>query len=228
MLKVQSDPFQFMVEHRTIIIETLDHSSTLKNAWNTLMESLPELGVITKFNTFKGYVRILKVIDGRLSELIRENKSLSRELGRVRQSQAVIEEKLGRVRQKSVEDEEKLARLREELNLIANKQNGISALKSQTESKPSSHGEIKPTFEKFVVLPNHEKVSVPNRVDGWGVQLRGQYYRMFKKINGKVKWIHIGKKWNTEMAREKIRSFDGAEKYKNPDRVKVGIKTRRL
>ncbi|MCP4221528.1 MAG: hypothetical protein GY765_43290 [bacterium] len=85
MLKVQSDPFQYMVEHRRIIIETLDESSTLKNAWNALEERLPGIGVITKFNTFKGYVRILKVIDGRLSELIRENKSFARELGKVRQ-----------------------------------------------------------------------------------------------------------------------------------------------
>ncbi len=212
MLKAQSDPFQYMVEHHKIIIETLDRSSTLRNAWNALVESLPEIGVITKFNTFKGYVRILKVIDGRFSELILENKTLAQELGKVGQESAALDEKLGKVRQKSVEDEEELAKVKDELNLIANKQNETSALKSQAVCKPSSNGGIKSTFEKIVVLPNHEKESVPKRVDGWGVQLRGQYYRMFKKINGKVKWIHIGRKWDTEMAREKIRSFDGDEK----------------
>ncbi|MCP4158253.1 MAG: hypothetical protein GY757_61705 [bacterium] len=205
MLKAQSDPFQYMVEHRTIIIETLDQSSTLKNAWNALAKNLPGIGVITKFNTFKGYVRILKVIDGRHSELIRENKSLARELGKVRQELAILEERLGRV-----------------------SHNETSVLKSQAASEPSGHGEKKSSFEKIVVLPNHEKVFVPKRVDGWGVQLRGQYYRMFKKINGKVKWIHIGKKWNTEIAREKIRSFDGDEKHMNLNRLKVGTKARRL
>ncbi|MDM8515475.1 hypothetical protein QUF76_04690 [Desulfobacterales bacterium HSG16] len=84
MLKLQSDPFQYMVEHRKIIIEILDQSSTLKNAWNMLVESLPAIGEVTKFNTFKGYVRILKVIDGQLSELTSENISIRKELGKVR------------------------------------------------------------------------------------------------------------------------------------------------
>lgn len=57
-------------------------TSTLENAWNVLVECLPEIVVVTKLNTFKGYVRILKVINGKLFELTRENKKLVQKLGK--------------------------------------------------------------------------------------------------------------------------------------------------
>ncbi len=209
MVKVQSDPFQYMVEHRKIIIEILDQSSTLKNAWNMLVENLPEIGEVTKFNTFKGYVRILKAIDGQLSELTRDNISLMQELGKVRQEKKVLKERLGKVRQENDKFEEKLTKVKKKLNSIAGKQNGTAALDNSDVEASSSYGKMDTFADKSVALPDHEKKCIPKRVDGWGVQLRGQYYRMFKKINGKVKWLHIGKKWNTETAREKIRSFCG-------------------
>jgi hypothetical protein len=56
--------------------------------------------------------------------------------------------------------------------------------------------------------PSH-CIDVPKRVDGWGVQLRGNYYRLFKKIDGKLKWIHIGRKWDVDLAKAKIKRFKG-------------------
>ncbi len=224
MYKEQSDPFQYMVEHRKIIMETLDQSSTLKNAWEVLVERLPEIGVITKFNTYKGYVRILKIIDAQLSELNSENTTLKQELGkvrqekealearlgRVRQEKECVEKRLGKVRQKNDDTEKELAKIKEELNSIANQQNGAAVLKSFVVNMPADQGKIDPYVEMPIELSEYEKEGcIPKRVDGWGVQLRGKYYRIFKKINGKVKWIHIGKQWNIEIAREKIRMFDG-------------------
>jgi hypothetical protein len=52
-------------------------------------------------------------------------------------------------------------------------------------------------------------IDVPKRVDGWGVQLKGNYYRLFKKMDGKLKWIHIGRKWNADLAKGKIKRFKG-------------------
>ena len=52
-------------------------------------------------------------------------------------------------------------------------------------------------------------IDVPKHVDGWGVQLKGNYYRLFKKIDGKLKWIHIGRKWNVDLAKTKIKRFKG-------------------
>ena len=40
------------------------------------------------------------------------------------------------------------------------------------------------------------------------MQLKGDYYRLFKKMKGKVKWIHIGRIWNLETARKKIECFN--------------------
>ncbi len=52
-----------------------------------------------------------------------------------------------------------------------------------------------------------QEESAPKRFKGWGVQLNRGYYRLFKKIGGKVKWIYIGKKWSQAIAGEKIGQF---------------------
>ena len=54
--------------------------------------------------------------------------------------------------------------------------------------------------------------TVPGRFMGWGIQLhRKSYYRLFKKIGGRVKWIYIGKQWNQDAAKEKIKQFDSGK-----------------
>ncbi len=149
------DPFQFMIENRKAIIEVINESPSLPKAWNLLSKKLPQLQQKTKFNTFKGYARILGLIEHELSQIdyiYQENEYLTAELGKVRQE---------------------LTNLKEQI--------------------PNS-------------LPNLD-TSVPTHVDGWGVQRKGPYYRLFKKIGGKVKWIHIGKQWNLELANEKIKAF---------------------
>lgn len=194
MIEGKPDPFQYLILHRKKIINVLNQSSTLKSAWNTLTKSLPEIETIIKFNTFKGYARILKVMDGELAELTLENKRLTEELGKVRQKKKAVEKELGKVRQTR-------------LNGISNKKNeGVQLKYSEgiTLDEKASNCD-----QKTGILPNPEKDNVPKRIDGWGVQLRGEYYRIFKKIKGKVKWIHIGRSWNTEIAKEKIRCFTG-------------------
>jgi len=52
-----------------------------------------------------------------------------------------------------------------------------------------------------------QEESAPKRFKGWGVQLNRGYYRLFKKIGGKVKWIYIGKKWSQTAASKKIIQF---------------------
>ncbi len=188
------DPFQFMIENRKTIIEVLEQSSTLNSAWNTLTERLPEIKTITKFNTFKGYARILNVVDGKFGELKEENSKLSEELGKVRQERDELEKELGKVRQSLNE------RMQAKVENNEMKDKGVSVNHA---NMPNS-------------LPNLEMETVPKRVNGWGVQLRGQYYRLFKKIKGRVKWIHIGKDWNEGIAREKIERFrEGAPKVYN-------------
>ena len=54
---------------------------------------------------------------------------------------------------------------------------------------------------------SRNRQEAPQQFEGWGVQLKEPYYRLFKKINGKVKWIHIGRKWDQELAHTKIYDF---------------------
>ena len=188
------DPFQFMIENRKTIIEVLEQSSTLNSAWNTLTERLPEIKTITKFNTFKGYARILNVVDGKFAELKEENIKLSEELGKVRQEKNGLEKELGMVRQLINERME----AKVEKNEMGDK--GVLVIHKNPPN----------------LLPNLGMDSVPKRVNGWGVQLRGQYYRLFKKIKGKVKWIHIGKNWDIGIARKKIERYsEGAVRVYN-------------
>jgi chromosome segregation ATPase len=196
------DPFQFMLENRKGIIGAIHESPSLPKAWELLVERVPEIKQVTKFNTFKAYARILNVIETLMDqeEQVRQEKeAFETELDKVRQNQKgnfqqlagikkekeTLELELGKVRQEKKILEMELGRVRQEL---ANAQKHI------------------PNF-----LPNNEKKSrdpiVPKQVEGWGVQLKGNYYRLFKKIDGKVKWIHIGREWDFDLARRKIKTF---------------------
>jgi len=153
------DPFQFMIENRKVIIDAIEKESSLPNAWALLSERLQQIEQVTKFNTFKGYARILQVVDHELEK---------------------SEKKLGKVREERDKVQQQLDRVKEQLpNLLPN-----------LKDKSNDH-------------------DVPKRIDGWGVQLKGNYYRLFKKIDGKVKWIHIGRKWDFDFAQEKIKRFMG-------------------
>jgi len=167
------DPFQFMIENRKVIIDVIEKESSLPKAWELLLEKLPQIQQVTKFNTFKGYARILRVVDHELE------KSEQR-LGKVRQDRLRLEKELGKVREERDKVQQQLDRAKEQLpNLLPN-----------LKDKSNDH-------------------DVPKRIDGWGVQLKGNYYRLFKKIDGKVKWIHIGRKWDFDFAQEKIKRFMG-------------------
>ncbi|ETR66574.1 MAG: hypothetical protein OMM_12626 [Candidatus Magnetoglobus multicellularis str. Araruama] len=54
---------------------------------------------------------------------------------------------------------------------------------------------------------NRVEDRVIKRINGWGVQFKYPYYRIFKKINGKVKWFYIGKKFSNELSLCKIEKF---------------------
>jgi hypothetical protein len=176
--KNKSEPFQFMIENRNVIIDAIQESSSLSKAWQLLSQRLPQIQRVTKFNTFKGYARVLNFVDQQLDiskkklDKVRQEKSMmKKELDKVRQDRDTIQQQLDKVRQKLSKTQMP--------NFLSNFKN-----------KPDS-------------------IDVPKHVDGWGVQLKGNYYRLFKKINGKLKWIHIGRKWNVDLAKTKIKRFNG-------------------
>ena len=205
----KSDPLKFMIAKRELIIKALQEKGSLTKAWDSLSEDLPEIMQVTKFNTFKVYARMLKVIDN----IIKEKENLEKKFGKVsqerndalvllseaRKENRTIEKRLGKVRQNQDAKSQKLSKITSEKERLENELGKVrqKLLKDQ---------EKLPNF-----LPNSKGsgiyISVPKHVDGWGVQLKGSYYRLFKKIGGKVKWIHVGRNWDLNVAKKKIRNF---------------------
>ena len=54
-----SDPFEYMITKREIILNALAEESTLPGAWNVILKKVPEIENVIRFNTFKVYARIL-------------------------------------------------------------------------------------------------------------------------------------------------------------------------
>ncbi len=50
-------------------------------------------------------------------------------------------------------------------------------------------------------LPKEEAHSI----DGWNVQYSGGYFRLFKKIEGKLHGIYLGRKCDEDIAKKKIK-----------------------
>ena len=46
---------------------------------------------------------------------------------------------------------------------------------------------------------------IPKNFEGWTVQFRDPYFKLYKKIDGKLQSVHLGKYWDETKAREKIR-----------------------
>jgi hypothetical protein len=189
--KIKSDAFQFMIDNRKVIINEIRANSSIPIAWDLLSDKIPELKKIAKFNTFKGYVRALNVIDeimDKKNEIFTEKKNLEVGLGIVRQDKKRVETELGRVRQNHETTLKQLSKIKAEKEKLENELNLVRQ-----------------------EIPNQRNgpKTAPKHVNGWGVQLKGNYYRLFKKINGKVKWIHVGRSWNLDLAEKKIRTFMG-------------------
>lgn len=185
----KSDTFQFMINNRKVITNEIRANGSIPKAWDLLRDKIPELKRIAKFNTFKGYVRALNVVDDimdKKNEIYTEKKNLEVELGKVRQDAKRTEVELGKVRQSHE------ATLNQLLEIKAEKKELENELNLVRQEIPNQRNEPK---------------TEPKHVNGWGVQLKGNYYRLFKKINGKVKWIHVGRCWNLDLAERKIREF---------------------
>jgi len=188
-MKNNISTFNFMIENRKVIIETVNENVSIPKAWDQLKEKLPEAEKVVKFNTFKGYVKTLNIVNDIINEkdkILKTNEKLRKEIGIIRQEKIELEIKLGKVRQDYKE-------ISVQLSTIKEKHKKLEVDLNQVRQN----------------LPDQKSSTVPKQVDGWGVQQKGNYYRIFKKIRGKVKWIHIGRKWNHDLAQKKIIDFKG-------------------
>ncbi|KPA11481.1 hypothetical protein MHK_008312 [Candidatus Magnetomorum sp. HK-1] len=174
----KKSPLGYMMENREKIIETVEKSQSFHEAWEILIKKLPEMEEITKFNTFRGYMKTLRIVDKKLKE------------------QEKLKEKLEKYEKANVQ-------------LVQEKESMLLELKKlDSENKLLKKDRIERATEiKKIKEERPIKNEIPRQIEGWGVQLKGPYYRLFKKINGKVKWLHIGKKWDNDLALNKIQKL---------------------
>ena len=106
-MKNNISTFNYMIENRKVIIETVNENVSIPKAWDQLKEKLPKAEKVVKFNTFKfntfkGYVKTLNIVNDIMNEkdkLLKTNEMLRKEIGVIRQEKIELEIKLGKVRQ---------------------------------------------------------------------------------------------------------------------------------
>ena len=217
-----SVPFEYMVDKRKVILDNVKERNSIPKAWEVLTEKLPELSGLMKLNTFKGYVKTLKMIDEimdkneknkqekeeiikSLDKNMEEKKDLENKLDEVR----IELEKLDVVKQENNKLKKRLDEIRQKGEIVYSE---LDKVRQEKRSLEKRIGQVSQGEKKSSILTIQEKNiegDIPNRLEGWGVQLKGNYYRLFKKIKGKVKWIHIGIKWDKKIAKKKIKDFIG-------------------
>ncbi|KPA18422.1 hypothetical protein MHK_001382 [Candidatus Magnetomorum sp. HK-1] len=160
-------------------------------------------------------------------EYLREIDKVSKELDKVRHvldkkyvENSNLKKELDKVRHNCQEKVDKNQNLKIQLYNALKENDEIKLHAAEVRQKLE-----KESIEKSIVKKNHVKKNikysetsksynitiatdeVPKRINGWGIQLKWPYYRLFKKIHGKVRWIYIGKDWNEDLAVKKIKEF---------------------
>ena len=93
-MKNNISTFRFMIENRKVIIETVNENLSIPKAWDQLREKLPEAEKVFKFNTFKGYVKALNIVNEIMNEkdeIVKSKKKLREEIDIIRQEKIELE-----------------------------------------------------------------------------------------------------------------------------------------
>lgn len=133
-----------------------------------------------------------------------ENSRLHNELDKIRQRMAKtkdVTQELDRVRKENESPGSELDNVRQDLDkgcdmdLIAE----IQDLKSRVVVlETTMQGNVSQSFDKNLAK------EPPEFVDNWKVVFKEPYWKLYKVINGKLIWIHIGRVFKEDVAREKI------------------------
>ncbi len=179
-----STPILFMVKHRNEILDAFDKNQEKpKKTWSSLLEVLPELSNTMRFNTFKQYVKVFA--------------SSSYELNKVRQDLATVKQRLDKTKNRQAELDrvnQDLAEVTQKLDTVNNKNQALLA----ELIKVRQLGKVR---ERVIQrLDKH-----PKRISGWSVQKsKDGYFRCYRKIEGRVHCVYIGKDFNVEKAQKRI------------------------
>ncbi|ETR69867.1 MAG: hypothetical protein OMM_09233 [Candidatus Magnetoglobus multicellularis str. Araruama] len=79
--------FQFMIENRKVIIETLKENISIPKAWDQLRKKMPVVEKVIKLNTFKANVKALNVVN----DIMNVNQKLMEEISIIGQEEKYVE-----------------------------------------------------------------------------------------------------------------------------------------
>ena len=85
------------------------------------------------------------------------------------------------------------------------------ALKAEIKTLKKENNTLKGELKKVRQELGKGAKKPPQRIEGWSIQAPGKkpYYRLYRKIGNKLHWIHIGRTFDTGLARQKIKAYPG-------------------
>jgi chromosome segregation ATPase len=205
-------------KERLMLIKKIDEMMIVKSSLkqqltNTVQKEKEYLHEIDKVNQELDKTRQL------LDKKDVENTNLKNELDKVRHNcncQEIVDENQNLKKQLSnaLKENDKIKmyvkEVRQKLDKVSIEK---SSMKENHVKKNRKSSETSKSYSKTITTND-----VPKRIDGWGVQFNWPYYRLFKRINGKVRWIYIGKDWNEDLAVTKINEFQSKQLGSNNGR----------
>jgi len=140
-----------------------------------------------------------------LIKVKQNKKTLIKELEEVKQQNVELYKQLNKVKQKNKTLKEvKHHKERLDKDLISVKQLN-SELENELNKVKQTNTELQEKLNRVKQIDQQKSTDQEKKnVDGWSIQKSGGYYRLFKKIAGKVHGIYLGKTINEEIAKKKI------------------------
>jgi len=206
------DAVSFIIQHKDIILPLYAETNSPKKTYETLIaDELPALKNMA-YTTFKQYLPVFvkvsdKVVENidrdtedKVKQIQSESDRLTHELGKVREEYESLEKSFREVSEENQALKIRLGKVREEYEslekLFGEVRDENHALKSRSD---------KPLPDSEAENGSPDRIDVDGRF--WSVQYKEPYFRLVKKINGKLRWLHVGRKWDSEHAKEKVRQF---------------------
>ena len=230
--------FDWIYKNREVVLSCyLESGESPKKTWDRLTGMFPELDGLTKFNSFKTYlkptVEMLNRVqpemepgDEKFNEVKQSLEAATAERDRLQAELDELTERFNEVQQERDE-------LRKTLNLLNRtpdkSESGLAGVKQALDEATTENGILKTELmesselfhkvkqDRGFLLAENERLKAEiermksgpknsTNIDGWTLSKTGGYFKLYKKVDGKVKGIHLGKAFDRERAVEKIRA----------------------
>ena len=217
-----------LIAHLSAIVEAMKETGSATRAWETMP---PALTTAIQKATFTARVPIMAALHAYMVEQqVEQHAKVEHEVEQLRhqweeaererlntvEQLAKAREQLNKVEQTPQSEQveqmvEQVAQLNKELNKLE------AARLNMVEHIATLEGEVEQRVEQPPhYLNGEQQVEQPAKVEqtveqleGWKVtQDKRGYYRLVKKINGRVRAVHIGRDWSREEAIEKLRQWE--------------------